>query len=168
MSSYLSYLFECGVLHVLSSSRFYHNLLRDRWNQLHTFFIYTYFPEFGVGRAIVNNYRDMRKRKQKMREKLAKVQSHTKIKSIIRFILVFLPITMISCRCFGQHYGQNLNFSAFDTNGPMGKCLFPINENGEDEIKEVILFPGRTPDEISERIKKWAYEIKDNYNLKIT
>lgn len=49
----------------------------------------------------------------------------------------------------------------------MGKCLFPINEKGEDEIKEVILFPGKTADEISEQVKKWAYEIKDTYNLKI-
>lgn len=102
--------------------------------------------------ATVNNSIDMR---------------HTKTKSTFRFIFAFLLITMISCRCFGQHYGQNLNFTAFDTNGPMGKCLFPINEKGEDEIKEVILFQGKTADEISEQVKKWAYEIKDTYNLKI-
>lgn len=33
-----------------------------------------------------------------------------------------------------QQYGQNLKYYAFDTNGPMGKCLFPINDKGEDEI----------------------------------
>ena len=52
-SSCSSYLFECGVSHVLSSSRFYHNLLRDRWNQLHTFFIQI-SQSLELGWAIVN------------------------------------------------------------------------------------------------------------------
>ncbi len=60
-----------------------------------------------------------------------------------------------------------MQYYAFDTNGPMGQCLFPINEKGEDEIKEVIVFPGKTANEISEQVQKWAYEITDKYNLKI-
>ncbi len=29
---------------------------------------------------------------------------------------------------------QNYNFYAFDTNGPMGECLFPVDENGNELI----------------------------------
>lgn len=28
--------------------------------------------------------------------------------------------------------------NAFDTNGPIGECLFPMDEHGETEYKEVI------------------------------
>ena len=85
------------------------------------------------------------------------------------FRLLLISFTLFVCPFigFGQQYGQNLQFTAFDTNGPMGECLFPINEKGEDEIKEVILFPGKTAEEISEQVQKWAYEITDRYHLRI-
>lgn len=66
-----------------------------------------------------------------------------------------------------QQYGQNLKYYAFDTNGPMGKCLFPINDKGEDEIKEVIEYPGMSAKQISEKVQQWMYEITDKYDLKI-
>lgn len=84
------------------------------------------------------------------------------LKTLLLLLLIMSPLCS-----YGQQSGQNLQYYAFDTNGPMGKCLFPINENGEDEIKEVIEFPNKTADEISEQVKKWAYEITDKYNLKI-
>lgn len=85
------------------------------------------------------------------------------------FRLLLISFTLFVCPFigFGQQYGQNLQFTAFDTNGPMGECLFPINEKGEDEIKEVILFPGKTAEEISEQVQKWVYEITDRYHLRI-
>ena len=50
-------------------------------------------------------------------------------KSILLFLLFFI---MISAGA------QNLNWRAFDTNGPMGDCLFPQNDKGEIVFSEVI------------------------------
>lgn len=38
------YLFRCGVLHRLFQLRYFHNLLTDKRNQLHTFFVYINQP----------------------------------------------------------------------------------------------------------------------------
>lgn len=86
---------------------------------------------------------------------------------ILKHILFVFVLSFSCINSFGQEYGQNIAYSAFDTNGPMGKCLFPVNEKGEDEIKEVINFPGKSAKEISEKVQQWMYEITDKYNLKI-
>lgn len=80
--------------------------------------------------------------------------------------LVLLSLVPFS-NSIAQQYGQNINYYAFDTNGPMGECLFPINDKGEDEIKKVIEYPGKSAKEISEKVQQWMYEITDKYNLKI-
>ena len=87
-----------------------------------------------------------------------------------QFLIITLAIAAMAfsqAQANGQNYGQNLKFTAFDTNGPMGDCLFPMNENGEAEIKEVVVFDGKTAEEISEKAQKWAYEVTDKYGLEI-
>lgn len=84
-----------------------------------------------------------------------------------KFAFVIILSFVSSLGSLAQQYGQNINFYAFDTNGPMGTCLFPINDKGEDEIKEVIEFPGKSAKEISEKVQQWMYEITDKYDLKI-
>ncbi len=87
--------------------------------------------------------------------------------SKLKYAFLVFALNTYSLVSFGQEYGQNIAFSAFDTNGPMGECLFPINEKGEDEIKVVIDFPGKSAKEISEKVQQWMYEMTDKYNLKI-
>ena len=49
------------------------------------------------------------------------------------FLLIVLSLAL------SPIYAQNLMNVAFDTNGPMGECLFPQNESGDiiDDISEL-------------------------------
>ena len=58
---------------------------------------------------------------------------------------------------------QNLNHVAFDTNGPMGECLFPQDENGEITFSGVVECP-YSSDTIMGLAKEFIYDITKRYN----
>ena len=60
---------------------------------------------------------------------------------------------------------QNLNHVAFDTNGPMGECLFPQNENGEITFTGIVECPFSS-DTIMGLAKEFIYEITKRYDAK--
>lgn len=57
---------------------------------------------------------------------------------------------------------QNLVWKAFDTNGPMGECLFPQNEEGDIVFTEVIK-SNLSADTIFGLAKEFIYDIKKKY-----
>lgn len=59
-------------------------------------------------------------------------------------------------------YTQNHNWVAFDTNGPMGECLFPQNEQGEIIYTEVIPC-SMSSDSIMGLAKEFIYDISKRY-----
>lgn len=74
-----------------------------------------------------------------------------------KFGLVF--ITLLSSVTIGA---QNLNWVAMDTNGPMGECLFPQNDNGDIVFSEVI--PSiYSADTIMGLAKEFIYNIEKKY-----
>ena len=60
---------------------------------------------------------------------------------------------------------QNLNHVAFDTNGPMGECLFPQDENGEIVFTGIVETP-YSSDTIMGLAKEFIYDITKKYDAK--
>lgn len=58
---------------------------------------------------------------------------------------------------------QNLVWEAFDTNGPMGECLFPMNEKGEIVYTDVVPCTF-SADTIMGLAKEFMYDIDKRYN----
>lgn len=78
-------------------------------------------------------------------------------------ILVTLLLTTISFALLGQQ----ISFTAFDTNGPMGEILFEQNENGE------IIYTGlvETPfsaDTVMGLAREYLYTLEKKYNARIS
>lgn len=71
------------------------------------------------------------------------------------FILLFLFIAL-------DGNSQNLNWRAFDTNGPMGECLFPQNDDGEIIFSEIIPCEF-SADTIMGLAKEFLYDIGKRY-----
>lgn len=78
------------------------------------------------------------------------------MKQLILFLFV-LSLTSVNA--------QNLNDVAFDTNGPMGECLFPQDENGKTKFSGVIECPYRS-DTIMGLAKEFIYDITKKYDAK--
>lgn len=76
------------------------------------------------------------------------------MRKIILFVLL--------CVCMGIS-AQNLNWRAFDTNGPMGECLFPQNDNGEIIISDIVLCD-MSADSIMGLAKEFMYNINKQLN----
>lgn len=60
---------------------------------------------------------------------------------------------------------QNLNHVAFDTNGPMGECLFPHDENGNITFSGIVESP-YCSDTIMGLAKEFIYDITKRYDAK--
>ena len=58
---------------------------------------------------------------------------------------------------------QNINYRAFDTNGPLGECLFPQDENGNIAFSEIIPCT-YSADTIMGLAKEYMYDIGKRYN----
>lgn len=72
-------------------------------------------------------------------------------------IILFLYI-FSSAAVFSQVFEINSNYNAYDTNGPVGECLFPCNEDGKIVFQEIIECE-TTKERIAEKFKDWANEI---------
>ncbi len=69
-----------------------------------------------------------------------------------------LILIIILCSAsFSGLIAQNLLETALDTNGPMGECLFPQDENGEIVMSGVVEC-SYTVDTIKALLREWAYE----------
>lgn len=60
---------------------------------------------------------------------------------------------------------QNLQHVAFDTNGPVGECLFPQNENGDIVISGIVEC-AYSADTIMGLAKEFIYSIQKKYDAK--
>ena len=80
-------------------------------------------------------------------------------KGMKKYTLSFLPFLLIVSICCKA---QNLNWRAFDTNGPMGECLFPQNEEGEIVYSEVISCD-LSADTIFGLAKEFIYDVGKRY-----
>lgn len=60
-------------------------------------------------------------------------------------------------------WSQNLAWVAFDTNGPMGECLFPMNDKGEIVYTDIIPC-ALSADTIMGLAKEFMYDIGKRYN----
>lgn len=69
-------------------------------------------------------------------------------------------ILMLSISLIGS--SQNLNWIAFDTNGPMGECLFPMNEEGETVFTDIVAC-SLSADTIMGLAKEFMYDIGKQY-----
>ncbi len=72
---------------------------------------------------------------------------------------ILLPLLL--CFFINTH-AQNVLWKAFDTNGPMGECLFPQNEEGDIVFTEVIK-TNLSADTILGLAKEFIYDIKKKY-----
>lgn len=77
------------------------------------------------------------------------------------FIVVMLTFFMQNV------IAQNLNHVAFDTNGEMGECLFPQDENGNITFSGVVESP-LSSDTILGLAKEFIYDITKRYDAKTT
>ncbi len=75
--------------------------------------------------------------------------------------LLFLLLTLFTQNVIAQ----NLNHVAFDTNGPMGECLFPQDENGEIKFSGIVDCP-YSSDTIMGLAKEFIYDITKRYDAK--
>lgn len=64
-------------------------------------------------------------------------------------------------------FGQQISFTAFDTNGHMGECLFEENENGEIIYSGVVETPFPA-DTVLGLAREYLYTIEKKYNAKIS
>lgn len=78
-------------------------------------------------------------------------------------ILVTLLLTTISFALLGQQ----ISFTAFDTNGPMGEILFEQNENGEIIYKGLVETPF-SADTIMGLAREYLYTLEKKYNARIS
>ena len=78
-------------------------------------------------------------------------------------ILITLLLSTIPFALFGQQ----ISFTAFDTNGPMGDVLFNQNENGEIIYTEVIETPF-SADTVLGLAREYLYTIEKKYNAKVS
>lgn len=79
-----------------------------------------------------------------------------------RFLAIFI------CALFAlTAFGQQISFTAFDTNGPMGECLFEENENGEIIYSGVVETPF-SADTVLGLAREYLYTIEKKYNAKIS
>lgn len=75
-------------------------------------------------------------------------------------------ITLFAClTCCLNSQAQNLQHVAFDTNGPMGECLFPQDENGNIVFSEVVK-TNLSADTIMGLAKEFLYSIQKKYDAK--
>lgn len=79
----------------------------------------------------------------------------------------FFYICLIGILFSFNSYSQNLNWVAFDTNGPMGECLFPQNEDGEI-IYTKIITSTLSVDTIFGLAKEFIYDIGKKYKADCT
>lgn len=56
--------------------------------------------------------------------------------------------------------------TAFDTNGPMGECLFPMNDNGDIEISEIITLENANANNLNIAIKRYIESYIFNNKIK--
>ena len=63
--------------------------------------------------------------------------------------------------------GQQISFTAFDTNGPMGDILFEQNENGEIIYTGIIETPF-SADTVMGLAREYLYTIEKKYNARIS
>lgn len=64
-------------------------------------------------------------------------------------------------------WGQQISFTAFDTNGPMGDILFEQNENGEIIYTGIVETPF-SADTILGLAREYLYTLEKKYNARIS
>lgn len=64
-------------------------------------------------------------------------------------------------------FGQQISFTAFDTNGPKGECLFEENENGEIVYTGVVETPF-SADTVLGLAREYLYLIEKKYKANIS
>ena len=64
-------------------------------------------------------------------------------------------------------FGQQISFTAFDTNGPMGECLFEQNENGEIIYTGIVETPF-SADTVLGLAREYLYTIEKKYGVRIS
>lgn len=81
------------------------------------------------------------------------------MKRLLISLFVFaLPLTL---------WGQQISFTAFDTNGPMGDILFEQNENGEIIYTGIVETPF-SADTILGLAREYLYTLEKKYNARIS
>ena len=84
---------------------------------------------------------------------------------------IFFIITLL-CYIIGvnaQSVGtktRNINHTAFDTNGPVGECLFTQNENGEIVYSDIIQC-NMSADSVRALLQEWVYDLENIHNCSI-
>lgn len=79
----------------------------------------------------------------------------------MRYVILF-----VLCLFSQPIFSRNLKHVAFDTNGEVGECLFPENEDGEIIFSEIINCKYGA-DTIFGYANEWIYDMKHKYNLDI-
>ena len=77
---------------------------------------------------------------------------------LITLLLAAIPFTLL---------GQQVAFTAFDTNGPMGEILFDQNENGEIVYSGVVQTT-YSADTVLGLAREYLYTIEKKYNARIS
>lgn len=77
---------------------------------------------------------------------------------LITLLLTAIPFTLL---------GQQVAFTAFDTNGPMGEILFDQNENGEIVYSGVVQTT-YSADTVLGLAREYLYTIEKKYNARIS
>ncbi len=86
---------------------------------------------------------------------------------MIKKILLIISIAIVSLNANSQvKYGSYFNHAAFDTNGPMGECLFNQNENGEIIYSDVI-HCNMSADSIKGLLEEWVYDLEHTYQCSV-
>lgn len=82
-------------------------------------------------------------------------------------LLVGIMLISLPQMCPAQGRG-NLNYTAFDTNGPKGECLFPEDEYGNAIMTGVVECPGFTKEQLNECVQKWLHITADKNEMSIS
>ena len=85
------------------------------------------------------------------------------MRSFISTIIAFTCGLLFSVYAFGQQ----ISFTAFDTNGPMGECLFEQNDNGEIIYTGIVETPFPA-DTVLGLAREYLYTIEKKYNARIS
>lgn len=86
---------------------------------------------------------------------------------MIKKLLLIISIAIVSLNANSQvKYGSSITHTAFDTNGPMGECLFNQNENGEIIYSDVV-HCNMSADSIKGLLEEWVYDLEHTYQCSV-
>lgn len=97
----------------------------------------------------------------KHRERYPERLNFEKVRDMRKLLFIALLLFAVATNA------QNLDHVAFDTNGPMGECLFPQDENGNITFSDIVECE-YSADTIMGLAKEFVYAIQKKYSAKVT